>query len=115
MFNVASLLFAMTIAMAACGNGKSTAPSDDVIFSADREGNIDIYKLRGASGEISRLTNAQGKDHSPAWSPKRDIIAFLTDRNGSNELWLMDWNGESKRQLSGPGKTITAFRWAPNS
>ena len=66
MFNVASLLFAMTIAMAACGNGKSTAPSDDVIFSADREGNIDIYKLRGASGEISRLTNAQGKDHSPA-------------------------------------------------
>ena len=115
MFNVASLLFAMTIAMAACGNGKSTAPSDDVIFSADREGNIDIYKLRGASGEISRLTNAQGKDHSPAWSPKRDIIAFLTDRNGSNELWLMDWNGESKRQLSGPGKTITAFRGAPDS
>ena len=27
----------------------------------------------------------------------------------------MDWNGESKRQLSGPGKTITAFRWAPDS
>jgi len=105
----------MTIAMAACGDGKSTAPTDEVIFSADREGNIDIYKLQGASGDISRLTSAEGKDHSPAWSPKRDIIGFLTDRNGSNELWLMDWNGESKRQLSGPGKTITGFRWAPNS
>ena len=115
MFSVVSLLFAMTIAMAACGNGKSTAPTDEIVFSADREGNIDIYKLGGASGEISRLTSAQGKDHSPAWSPKRDIIGFLTDRNGSNELWLMDWNGESKRLLSGPGKTISAFRWAPNS
>ncbi len=115
MFSVVSLLFAMTIAMAACGNGKSTAPTDEIVFSADREGNIDIYKLGGASGEISRLTSAQGKDHSPAWSPKRDVIGFLTDRNGSNELWLMDWNGESKRQLSGPGKTISSFRWAPNS
>ena len=115
MFSVVSLLFAMTIAMAACGNGKSTAPTDEIVFSADREGNIDIYKLGGASGEISRLTSAQGKDHSPAWSPKRDIIGFLTDRNGSNELWLMDWSGESKRLLSGPGKTISAFRWAPTS
>ena len=115
MFSVVSLLFAITIAMAACGNGKSTAPTDEIVFSADREGNIDIYKLGGASGEISRLTSAQGKDHSPAWSPKRDIIGFLTDRNGSNELWLMDWSGESKRLLSGPGKTISAFRWAPTS
>ena len=115
MFSVVSLLFAITIAMAACGNGKSTAPTDEIVFSADREGNIDIYKLGGASGEISRLTSAQGKDHSPAWSPKRDIIGFLTDRNGSNELWLMDWSGESKRLLSGPGKAISAFRWAPTS
>ena len=115
MFSVGSLLFAITIALAACGNDKSTAPNDEVIFSADQKGNIDIYKLRGISGEISRLTTAEGTDHSPAWSPKRDIIGFLTDRNGSNELWLMDWNGESKHQLSGPGKTINAFRWAPNS
>ena len=59
MFSVVSLLFAITIAMAACGNGKSTAPTDEIVFSADREGNIDIYKLGGASGEISRLTSAE--------------------------------------------------------
>ena len=115
MFSVGSLLFAITIALAACGSDKSTAPSDEVIFSVDKKSNIDIYKLRGISGEISRLTTAEGTDHSPTWSPKRDTIGFLTDRNGSNELWLMDWNGESKRQLSGPGKVINAFRWAPNS
>ena len=64
LFSVGSLLFAITIALAACGNDKSTAPNDEVIFSADKKSNIDIYKLRSISGEISRLTIAEGTDHS---------------------------------------------------
>lgn len=101
--------------LAACGDGGSSAARGEVVFSAISSGNTDIYRVDDESGIPVRLTNSDGKDFAPAWSPKKKMIAFLSDRNGTAALWLMDWNGESKRQVSGPGTVINEFRWAPDS
>ena len=107
-------LILLVVGLAACGGG-SKAAKGDVVFTAISSGNTDIYRVDDESGAPLRLTNAVGEDFAPAWSPKKDMIAFLSSRNGAPALWLMDWNGESKRQVSEPGTVINDFRWAPDS
>ncbi len=106
----------LTLGLTACGgDGGSKAGRGEVVFSALANGNTDIYRVNDESGSPVRLTNAAAEDFAPAWSPKKDMIAFLSSRNGAPALWLMDWSGESKRQVSKPGMVINSFQWSPDS
>jgi TolB protein len=64
------------------------------------------------------MTSAVGQDFAPAWSPSKEKIAFLSDRNGTNSLWVMEANNSnngSKRQVSAVGVEVVSFRWSPDS
>ena len=41
-------------------------------------------------------------------------IAFISNRSGSSELWVMDWNGTNPRQLTKHGSIALAPAWAPD-
>jgi TolB protein len=41
-------------------------------------------------------------------------IAFISDRTGSSELWVMDWNGSNPKQLTKHGSIALAPAWAPD-
>jgi TolB protein len=86
-----------------------------VVFSAESGDNVDVFTVDDETGAPQRLTTASGRDFAPAWSPNKKQIAFLSDRNGTPTLWLMDSGGDSKSQVSQTGLTITGFRWAPDS
>ncbi|WP_347548697.1 hypothetical protein ABFG93_14305 [Pseudalkalibacillus hwajinpoensis] len=47
-------------------------------------------------------TAASGKhrDHSPRWSPDGKTIAFVSDRSGENQVWLISTDGGEARQLT---------------
>lgn len=108
-------LILLIVGLTACGGDGSSAGRGEVVFTAIADGNADIYRVDDESGIPVRLTSAGGEDFSPAWSPKKEMIAFLSRRNGAPALWVMDWNGESKRQISDQGMEIKHFRWAPDS
>lgn len=105
----------LAVAYSACGSGGSQGSAGGVVFSAESNDNVDIFKIDSETGDPVRLTSANGRDFSPAWSPNKKSIAFLSDRNGAPALWVMDLMGQSKRQISGPDMTIDGFRWAPDS
>ena len=65
----------------------------------------EIFRVDLASGRDSRLTQtaARGEDNTdwePRWSPKRDTIAWESGRTGVHNIWLMDADGNNKRQLT---------------
>ncbi|MCZ6539084.1 MAG: hypothetical protein O6922_04585, partial [Chloroflexi bacterium] len=105
----------LAVAFSACALEGSKVPTGGVVFSAESADNTDIYTLDDATGDPVRLTTANGRDFAPAWSPNKNLIAFLSDRNGTPALWVMDLIGESKRQISQADDTISGFRWAPDS
>jgi TolB protein len=111
---VAILLFA-SIFMQGCGVGDSTSSSEDVVFSVEVDGNIDVYRIDTETSASVRLTTSVGSDLYPAWSPNKKQIAFISDRNGVSALWLMDSMGESKRQVTDPVTDVVDFRWSPDS
>jgi TolB protein len=41
-------------------------------------------------------------------------MAFISDRSGDSELWVMDWNGENPKQLTKHGSIALAPSWSPD-
>ena len=60
----------------------------------------DIYSLPVEGGKATRLTSGQAFDAQPKWSPDGRTIAYISDRNGSDNIWLMDADGAHQRILT---------------
>jgi Tol biopolymer transport system component/imidazolonepropionase-like amidohydrolase len=60
----------------------------------------DIYALDAAGGEARALTHGLAIDSQPAFSPDGRWIAFLSDRSGAENLWVMRPDGSAARQLT---------------
>jgi len=41
-------------------------------------------------------------------------MAFISDRSGNSELWVMDWNGSNAKQLTKHGSIALAPVWSPD-
>lgn len=50
--------------------------------------------------DARRLTEAQGSSYMPAWSPDGRSIAFVTNRDGDLEVYLMNADGSNQRNLT---------------
>lgn len=60
----------------------------------------DIWKVAVGGGTAVRLTSQPSYESEPVWSPDSKSIAFATDRNGNNDVYIMDANGGSARRLT---------------
>lgn len=60
----------------------------------------DIYTLPVAGGEAKPIATGMAFDSQPKFSPDGKWIAFVSDRTGGENLWLMKPDGTSPKQLS---------------
>jgi TolB protein len=62
------------------------------------------------------LTSANGASMSPSWNPKTgQTVAFVSDRAGTPQLYLMNSDGTSETKLDLPDKGyVIDPAWAPN-
>lgn len=70
---------------------------------------------RGESGEGSRLTALGSRVTSMAWSPDGRHIAFISDRHGSRDLWLVTVPEGRVRQLTSDERFDGFPSWSPDS
>ncbi len=76
-----------------------------VAISYRQDNHWEVYTIDTATGTRTRLTPSQpllGEPFSsaaPAWSPNGKQIAFVTDRNGKWEFWVMNANGTDPHPL----------------
>lgn len=70
--------------------------------------------LELASGTLTPLTPDSGADNLPAWSPKGDVIAFTSNRDGDWDIYTIRPDGSGLRRLtSSPGNDAHAA-WSPD-
>lgn len=68
--------------------------------------NCDIYSIPSTGGSRTILVTSPWEDTCPAFSPDGTLIAFVSNRSGSNELWTMDLKTKKLNQITGKGKWI---------
>ena len=63
----------------------------------------------------TRLISSTRQDHSPQISPDGTRIAFVSDRSGSDEIWLCASDGSHPVQLTFFGGAVSGTpRWSPD-
>ena len=75
----------------------------------------DLYALPIDGGTATALTSGLGYDSQPAISPNGESIAFISDRDGSLNLWLVDIDGSNPRKLSAESQFgLISPAWTPD-
>ncbi len=91
------------------------SPIGDVIaFTArDERNRFDIFTVHIQTKKIIRLTQNQGNNEEPSFSPDGRHIVFVSDRDGKDDLYHMNSDGSHQiRITSGPGEYMTPS-WSP--
>src|SRR5262249_33972595 len=74
-----------------------------IIFSSSMQSNPELYVSDINGAHPKRLTFSHGANMSPAWNPKTgQTIAFVSDRGGSPQLYLMNSDGTSVTKIDLP-------------
>ncbi len=60
----------------------------------------DLYTIPVTGGAATRITSGSGFDGQPRFAPDGKSIVFVSDRSGSENLWLVDPDGKRVRPLS---------------
>ncbi|MFT5278048.1 MAG: Tol biopolymer transport system component/imidazolonepropionase-like amidohydrolase [Glaciecola sp.] len=82
-------------------------------FVFDMLGNIFIASTNG--GDAKPLTQDFAWNIHPTISPDGKQVAFISDRDGLSNVWVMDMNGENMRQVSKEKKNlIHSPKWSPD-
>jgi dipeptidyl aminopeptidase/acylaminoacyl peptidase len=70
--------------------------------------------MRIATGETHELTPAGKSERAPQWAPDGGSLAFLSNRGGKNEIYLVSAAGGDARALTSRKFGVDRFRWSPN-
>ena len=71
-----------------------------LIYTGQRDGEFDIYKVSSEGGEEIRLTTAKGLDDGPEYSPDGRYIYFNSNRGGRMQIWRMSPDGSNEQQIT---------------
>jgi Tol biopolymer transport system component len=74
-----------------------------ILFSSNRGGNLDIWSLVLATGEVHRVTEHPATDWDPAYTADGTSILWSSDRSGNFEVWMATADGRNPRRVTDDG------------
>lgn len=89
--------------------GAISPDGSQLLFSSDKDGNLDIYLASANGGNPKRLTNTPASDMYPSWSPDGKSFVFTSDRHGNNRGQIFRYNlatGQIQQITSGTLNTM---------
>jgi Tol biopolymer transport system component len=102
-----------------CQGNFTPPPTTDskLVFVDILNSNIEIFVKNLTTEEVVQVTTNSFDDHSPVWSPDGNKIAFISDRAGNPNLFVMDSTGNQVEQLTdatAPESFVSHPQWSPN-
>ena len=75
----------------------------------------DIYVMPIGGGTPTRIAEGLAYEQQPRWSPDGTRIAFVSDRGGGDNIWIMAADGSAKKQLTKEDfRLLNQPSWSPD-
>jgi imidazolonepropionase-like amidohydrolase/Tol biopolymer transport system component len=75
----------------------------------------DIYVMPITGGTPTRIAAGLAYEQQPRWSPDGTRIAFVSDRGGGDNIWIMNANGAEPKQLTKEEfRLLNQPSWSPD-
>ena len=74
----------------------------------------DIWTVSITGGEAQPLTAHEASDGQPSYSPDGTQIAFISNRTGSNQVFVMPATGGEPKQLTFHSEGYAIEEWYPD-
>jgi imidazolonepropionase-like amidohydrolase/Tol biopolymer transport system component len=75
----------------------------------------DIYRMSINGGSAERLSGGASWEVQPRFSPDGKLIAFTSDRDGGDNIWVMDSDGKNRRQVTKEtSRLLNTPTWTPD-
>ena len=75
----------------------------------------DLYTIPFAGGDATPLTEGMAYDSQPRYSPDGSQVLFVSDRDGSENLWLIDVASKAARPVTDtPADNYESPDWLPD-
>ena len=111
-----------------------TRDGKKIVFTSMRNGDLDIYTMNADGSDVKQLTHELGYDGGPFWSydgkkivyraehPKtpeqiadyKELLSKGLIRPGNLEIWVMDADGNNKKQITHNGAANFAPYFTPD-
>jgi len=102
-------------ARAAAPAGAERLPDDlpgRIAFQSNRAGAFKLFVLDRAG--VRQLTDGPGNDMKPAWSPDGRRVTFFSDRDGKEDIYVVDADGRNLRRLTTDPAGDREPAWSPD-
>ena len=76
---------------------------------------VSVETVKPLSSFAEARVFGQGMDTSPVWSPDGTRIAYMSDRGGDFNIYIMDIDGDKDRQLTVDPNADVSPVWSPDS
>lgn len=74
----------------------------------------DIYVYDGDKKSNKQITHTKYNERSAAWRPDGKRISYISSQTGDMQLWEMNVDGSSPKQISNIKGGITGYKYAPD-
>ena len=75
----------------------------------------DIYKMPITGGRAELLLGGASWESQPRFSPDGKWIAYTSDRDGGENIWVMDTSGQNRRQVTKETyRLVNSPTWTPD-
>lgn len=92
------------------GNRIAMVVSEPIKGSEQRR-NIWVYDI--AARKLMQFTTSAKSDSRPRWSPDAKALAFLSNRSGTMQIYLLPLDGGEAQALTESKTSVSSFEWSP--
>jgi TolB protein len=87
-------------------------PNGRIVFTSDRDGDSEIYRMNARGRRVRQLTENPARDREPHVAPGGKRVVFVSDRDGNSEIYVMRADGTHERRLTHTGASEVAPAFA---